>query len=412
MPEPRIVATGMGAITPLGLNVEDLWDGLVNGRSGIDYISHFDTSRFPVKVAAELKGFNPLDFMEPKLADRTLVPTQAAISAAKMAVESAQLDMSQEQPEKVGVVMATTLDLGAIVEGLETFNRVGPKRFDPLFIAKVAPHMPAALIGLLLKARGPNYVVNSACAGGNVVLGNAINHLRLGHADVMIAGGSDFLVSPLAVAGMGIMGALSKELNPSKASRPFDLHRNGFVYSEGAGVVVLETLEHAEKRDAPILAEVAGVGWSFDAYSETAPDANIQAVAMSNALKDAGISPDEVDYISAHGTSTKRNDVAETSAIKSVLKGRAYKVMVSSIKSMLGHMISAAGAVEAISSILSIKRGIIPPTINYETPDPECDLDYVPNKARYCNIDVCISNSFGIGGQNCCLVFRRLAEAK
>jgi 3-oxoacyl-[acyl-carrier-protein] synthase II len=412
MSEPRIVITGMGAITPLGLNVEDSWEGLISGRSGVDYISHFDASKYLVKVAAEVRGFNPYTFMEPKLVDRTALSTQFAIAAAKMAIDSAQLNMSQEQAERVGVITATTVPIDIVTSEVEILNRRGPTRIDPLFIAKAGPHMAAVHIGLLLKARGPNYEVNGACAGGNVALGSTINHIRLGHADVMIAGGSDFLVLPLPIASMGIMGALSRETDPSKASRPFDLYRNGFVYGEGAGMVVLETMEHAKRRNAPMLAEVAGMGWSFDAYSETAPDGDVQAIAISNALKDAEVNPEEVEYVSAHGTSTKHNDAAETKAIKAVLKDRAYRVMVSSIKSMVGHMVSAAGVVEAIASVLTINRGIIPPTINYETPDPECDLDYVPNEARYSRVNVCLSNSFGMGGQNCCLVFRRLDKAE
>jgi 3-oxoacyl-[acyl-carrier-protein] synthase II len=262
-------------------------------------------------------------------------------------------------------------------------------------------------VGMMIGAEGPNSCVNSLCASGADAIGTALNFIRLGYADVMIAGGSDATLEPTTIAGMAILGALSREPDPSKACRPFDLNRNGFVYGEGAGMVILETYQHAVRREAPILAEIAGAGWSFDAYDSTAPQMETEAIAMRVAIENAGIKPEEVDYINAHGTGTKLNDLSETEAIKKVFGDNAYRIPISSNKSMIGHTITAGGAIEAIASILTINKGIIPPTINYETPDPECDLDYVPNSPRRVEVNVCLSNSFGLGGENCCLVIKR-----
>jgi 3-oxoacyl-[acyl-carrier-protein] synthase II len=259
-------------------------------------------------------------------------------------------------------------------------------------------------------ANGPNISVNSLCASGTDAIGNALNHIHLGNADVMIAGGSDASLEPISIAGLNVLGALTREEDPAKACRPFDLNRSGFVYGEGAGMIVLESLEHAKKRGAPILAELASVAWSFDAYDSTAPFFETEALAISKALQNAGVKPEDTDYINAHGTSTKLNDVSETKAIKLVFKDYAYKVPISSSKSMFGHMIAAAGAVEAIVTVLAINNNLIPPTINYTTPDPECDLDYVPNKARPAQLNVCLKNSFGLGGQNCCMVIKRFRD--
>ena len=401
--------TGLGAITPLGLTVEDYWEGLINGRSGIGPITLFDASLYPVKVAAEVKGFEATNYMHIKRVDRTARCTQFAIAAAKMAVESARLDMSQEQPERVGVTIATSGMITLLTEQGEILKKRGPMRTDPLLISKIAASMVPAQVGLEIGAKGPNSSLNSACASGSDALGTALNHLRLGHADVMISGGAEANVSPIAIAITSIVGALSRNPDPRKASRPFDLKRDGFVFGEGAGIMILETYEHAQERGACILAELAGAGWSFDAYSETAPDAETQAVAMRMALQDAGIPPEEVDYINAHGTGTKLNDAAETKATKMVFGERAYKIPITSNKSMLGHLACAAGAVEAVAAVMTVKDGIIPPTINYETPDPDCDLDYVPNEARHQAVNVCLSNSFGMGGQNCSLIIKRVS---
>ncbi len=405
----KVVISGLGVITPLGLTVEDYWKGLINGRSGISPITLFDASSYPVKIAAEVKDFEPTNYMHIKRADRTARCSQFAIAAAKMALESARLDMSREQPEKVGVVIATSGMITMLVEQGEVLKKRGPMRIDPLLITKIAPSMVPAQVGLELGARGPNSSLNSACASGSDALGTALNHLRLGHAEVMIAGGAETNINPITIASTGRVGALSREANPQRACCPFDLNRSGFIFGEGAGIMVLETYEHAHRRGAPMRAELAGAGWSFDAYNETAPDAELQAVAMRMALQDAGISAEEVDYINAHGTGTKLNDAAETNAIKMVFGEKAYKVPISSNKSMIGHLACAAGAVEAVAVVMTISNGIIPPTINYETPDPDCDLDYVPNEARHQEINVCLSNSFGMGGQNCSLIIRRVS---
>ena len=405
----RVVITGLGAITPLGLTVTDYWQGLINGKSGIGLITLFDASAYPCKLAAEVKNFEPTDYMHIKRADRTERCTWFAIAATRMAIESAQVDMTKEKPEKVGVVIASTGMICMIADQGEVLKKRGPMRIDPLFISKIAPSMVTAQVGLEFGAKGPNTSLNSACASGSDALGTALNHLRLGHADVILAGGAEANISPIAVASTGRVGALSRETDPSKASRPFDLNRDGFVFGEGAGILILETYEHARERGAPILAELAGAGWSFDAYNETAPDAETQAIAMSMALQDAGVSPQDIDYINAHGTGTKLNDAAETRAIKIVFTEKAYKIPVSSNKSMIGHLACAAGAVEAVAAVMTIKEGIIPPTINYETPDPDCDLNYVPNRARQQPVNVCLSNSFGMGGQNCSLVITRFS---
>ena len=405
----RVVITGIGALTPLGLTVLDFWKGLVEGRCGIGAITLFDTSNFAIKVAAEVKGFKPENYMEVKRVDRTSRCIQFGIAASRLAMESAALEMRKEKSERVGVTIATSGQISLIVDNADTINNK-PNRVDPLLINKIAASMVPCQIGLELGARGPNTSINSACASGSDAIGTALNHLLLGRADVMIAGGADSNVNPLAIAATARVGALSKEPDPFKACRPFDLNRNGFVYGEGAGICILETLEHARNRGAEILAELAGAGWSYDAYNDVAPDPDMEATAMRMAIQDAQITPEAIDYINAHGTSTKLNDASETKAIKMVFGQRAYTIPVSSNKSMVGHIACAAGAVEAVASIMTIKEGIIPPTINYETPDPECDLDYVPNKARKQQVNACLSNSFGMGGQNCCIVIKKFIE--
>ena len=407
MTERRIVITGMGAITPLGLTVAEYWQGLIGGKSGIGPITLFDASKYQVKVAAEVKGFEPANYMDAKRVDRTGRCTQFALASARMALETAQLDMSREKPEKVGVIIATSGMMATLIEHGEILTN-GPNRIDPLLITKIAPSMVASQVGLAFGAKGPNTSINSACASGSDALGTALNHLRLGHAEVMLAGGSETNINHVSIATVGRVGALTRETDPRKASRPFDLNRSGFVFGEGAAMLVLETLEHAQKRGATILAELAGAGWSFDAFNDTAPDPEQQATAMKMALEDAGITPQDIDYINAHGTSTKLNDASETRAIKIALGDRAYKVPISSNKSMIGHLACAAGAVEAVAAVMTVREGIIPPTINYETIDPDCDLDYVPNKARQQRVNSCLSNSFGMGGQNCSIVICKL----
>jgi len=410
MNKRRVVITGIGAVTPLGLNVKEFWAGLSAGKSGIGYISYFDTSDYQVKVDAEVKDFDPAKYMDLKIVDRTPRSVHLAITAAKEAMEMARLDMAKEQAERVGLVTSTMIENDYIIKGFETLQKRGPRRGDPLFITKVSPAVVSSQIGMLIGAKGPNSSVNSLCASGTDAIGTALNHIRLGYADVMITGGSDASLEATAIAGLNMLGALSREADPANACRPFDLNRSGFVYGEGAGIIILESYEHAKKRGAPILAELAGVGWSFDAYDATAPQPETQAVAIDITLKDAGVKPEEVDYINAHGTSTKLNDSCETKAIKIVFGDSAYRIPISSNKSMVGHIIAAAGAVEAVASVLTMINGVIPPTINYKTPDPECDLDYVPNVARKAEVNVCLSNSFGLGGNNCCLVIKRLSE--
>jgi len=408
MSVPRVVVTGMGTINPLGSSVEGFWEGLVAGKSAIGPITRFDASNFRVKVYAEVNGFDPTKHMDSKVIDRTSRTIHFAIAAAKEAIQSAGLDIANENPERVGVIIATMIENGYIVKGTELFHKRGPRRGDPLFITKSSPSAASMQVGMLLGAKGPNSSVNSLCASGTDAIGAAANFIRLGYADVMIAGGSDASLEPVSIAGIDVLGALSHESDPAKASRPFDLNRNGFVYGEGAGLVVLEGCDHAMRRGAPILAEIAGAGWSFDAYDSTAPTPETEACAMRIALQNAGVNIDEVDYINAHGTSTKLNDACETKAIKMVFGENAYKIPISSTKSMIGHIITAAGVIETIASILVMDKGIIHPTINYETPDPECDLDYVPNVARQAQVNVCLKNSFGLGGENCCLVLKRL----
>jgi len=392
----------------LGLNVKEYWEGLAAGKSAIGPITHFDASKFRVKVDAEVHGFDATKYMDLKVVDRTSRTIQFAIAAAKEAVQAAGLDMARENPDRVGVTISTMTEQGYVIRGWELYLKTGPRRADPLFITKSTPSAASMQVGMMLGAKGPNSSVNSLCASGADAIGTAANFIRLGYADVMIAGGSDASLEPVGMAGIDQLGALSHESEPSKACRPFDLNRNGFVYAEGAGLLVLESYEHARRRGAPVLAEVAGAGWSFDAHDATAPAPEAEAYAMRTALQTARVKIEEVDYVNAHGTSTKLNDACETKAIKITFGEQAYKIPISSTKSMIGHSITAAGAIETIAAILVMNKGIIHPTINYETPDPACDLDYVPNVARPVQVNVCLKNSFGLGGENCCLVLRRV----
>lgn len=407
MSVPRVVVTGLGAVTCLGLNPPDFFQALIAGQSGVKALTRFDTKNYPIKVAAQIDDFDPLPWMDIKVVERNGRFVHFAIAATLQAVRQAQLDMIAERPERVGVLLATTGEVHRIGEGMEIIKTRGPRRIDPLFINRISPHMAPVQVGHILGAMGPNSSLNSACAGGSDAIGTALTRMRAGQADVMVAGGTDILITELSVAIMGILGALSKDPAPEGTPRPFDLTRNGFVAGEGCGVLLLETLEHARRRGATILCELAGTGLSFDAYSDTAPLAEGQALAINGALKDAGLKPEDVSYINAHGTGTRLNDSAETKAIKLALGNHAKRVPVSSNKSMIGHLAGAAGAVEAVASVMTILNGVIPPTINYKTPDPECDLDYVPNSARKADVRVCVSNSFGLGGQNASVLFKR-----
>jgi 3-oxoacyl-[acyl-carrier-protein] synthase II len=400
----------MGTVSPIGITCDVFWKNLIGGENGIAPITLFDTSDYPVKLAAEVKNFNPAEFMPLKRADRAGRCTQFAIAAMKEATEQAHLDMTRERPERVGVIIGTSGMVGELYYHSEVLRQRGPKRIDPLMAFKIGANMVPVQMAMVLGAKGPNASINSACATGSDAIGIALSHLRLGHAEVIVTGGADSNVGPIAIASTSVVGALSRQTDPAKASRPFDLERDGFVHGEGAGILILETYEHAVERGAPLLAEVAGAGWSYDATNDTAPDAEGQSIAMKGAMRDAGISPEEIDYINAHGTSTRLNDKAETDAIKIAVGRHAYDISISSNKSMIGHLACAAGAIEAVASILSLCHGIVPPTINYRTPDPECDLDYVPNTARRVKVETVLSNSFGMGGQNCCLILRKVGE--
>ncbi len=408
----RVVVTGYGLVTPLGIGSKEPWDNLINGVSGIDYITRFDTTTMKSKIAGEVKDFKVEDFIDSKDAKRMDLFTKFAMAAAKLALEMSGLEITEENAPRVGVLV------GAGLGGLETFERFhkrliqtnNPKKVSPFFIPMLISNMASGQIAIRSGAKGPSISISTACATGAHSIGYALRTIQYGDADVMITGGSEAAISPVSVSGFDAMRALAElKDDPKKASRPFDKERTGFVIAEGCGVIVLETLEHAKKRGAPIYGEIVGFGQSADAYHIAAPSPNGEGPSrcMASALKDAGISPEDIDYINAHGTSTPLNDIAETKAIKKVFGDYAYKVPISSNKSMMGHLLGAAGAVESIFTILTIKEGIIPPTINYEYPDPECDLDYVPNEAREADIRYALSNSFGFGGTNASLVFKR-----
>jgi 3-oxoacyl-[acyl-carrier-protein] synthase II len=402
----RVVVTGLGAVTPIGLNVEEYWQALLRGHNGVGPITLFDATLYPVKIAAEVKGFKPEKYLPLKRIDRTSRVTQMGLVAAQMALADAAWDPTAANAAEIGVAVATNGMLSLVAEYADTIkNR--PNRVDPLMITRIAPSMVPAQIGLEFKLKGPNTSLNSACASGSDAIGTALSHIQLGHCEVMLAGGAEAGVNNVALASIARVGALTRHPDPANACRPFDLQRSGFVIGEGAGILVLESLEHAQQRGARILAELAGAGWSFDAFNDTAPDADQQASAMLKAVADGGLRPDQIDYINAHGTSTPLNDATETLAIKKALGPRAYQVPISSNKSMIGHLAAAAGAVEAVAAVKTLQHGLLPPTINYATPDPACDLDYVPNQAREARVEACLSNSFGMGGQNCCLVFKK-----
>ena len=407
----RVVITGIGAVTPVGNDAETFWRNILAGKSGITRITHFDPSRHAVQVAGEIKGFDPLEVMDHKTARRSGRFAQIALKAAKEALVSARLEPDAELATEMGVVLASTGGVFEMGRQETIIDERGPNRVDPLLIPRLGPHMSAGRVGRQLGLRGPNTSINSACASATDALGHAFNMIRSGSADVLLAGGTEAIITPVAVATMGLMGALSKGYNdtPEKASRPFDAKRDGFVLGEGAGVLVLESEEHALERGATILAEYIGQGWSFDAADDAAPDAEGQSLALKRALQTAEVAPEEIDWINAHGTGTPYNDKSETAAIKLAFGEAAYDVPVSSIKSMVGHSAAAAGGVEAVASVLAIRDNKIPPTINYEFPDPECDLDYVPNALREAKVDTVLSSSFGMGGQNATLIFRRWA---
>ena len=411
----RVVVTGMGALTPLGNDVEAFWQGCVEGRSGIDWITLFDNSAYPVKVDGEVRGFDPQDYMDRKEARRMARFSQLSVAAARMAIEDAGLKLEGEDRARIGVFLGN--GNGGFPEddqAMRTIIEKGGNRLDPFFMSKTLPNIAAAQVAMQFGLKGYNNTVTTACAASTQAIGDALDVIRLGRADVMVAGGGEAGICELGLAGFHIMKALSTRADdPKKASRPFDAGRDGFVCAEGAGILILETLAHAQRRGARVLAELAGYGASSDAYHVVAPcvDGEGAQRAMRLAIEDAGLTPDDIDYINAHGTSTPANDASETIAIKGVFGERAYQVPVSSTKSMIGHALGASGAIESIACLKTMETGIIPPTINYETPDPECDLDYVPNRARKVDgVRYVLKNSFGFGGQNACLVFKRWEE--
>jgi len=408
----RVVITGLGAVTPLATGVEESWQRLCQGKSGVARITKFDSSGFNVQIAAELKDFHPEDFLDKKKIRRTDPFIQYALVAARLAIHDAGLTINGDNTSRVGVVLGSCAGgLNMFGANLLTLRDEGPERVSPFFIPGFLPNMAVGEISMEFGIRGPSKCVVTACATGSNCIGDALRLIQYDEADAMIAGGSDAYVIPIAVAGFDKMRALSRRNNePEKASRPFDKDRDGFVIGEGAGVVILEEIESAARRGAKIYAELIGYGSNIDSFHITDPDWENQARCLELALSDAAISPGDVEYINAHGTSTISNDVSETKAIKAALGEHGKKVPISSNKSMFGHLLGAAGAVEAIFTVLTMRDGIIPPTINYDTPDPECDLDYVPNIARKAKVSIALSNSFGFGGINATLVFRKFKE--
>jgi len=409
----RVVITGLGAVTPLATGVEESWRKLCQGKSGVARITKFDPSAFNVQIAAELKDFHPEDFLDKKKIRRTDPFIQYALVAARMAIDDAGLVISDNNASRVGVVLGSCAG-GMTMYGKNLFalRDEGADKVSPFFIPGFIANMAAGEVSMAFGARGPSKCVVTACATGNNCIGDAFRLIQYDEADAMIAGGSDAYILPIAIAGFDKMRTLSRRNNePEKASRPFDKDRDGFIIGEGAGVVILEEMESAVRRGAKIYAELAGYGSNIDSFHITEPDWENQARCLKLALSDAAISPSDVDYINAHGTSTVLNDLSETKAIKAALGEQSKKVPISSNKSMFGHLLGAAGAVEAIFTILTIRDGIIPPTINYDTPDPECDLDYVPNIARKAQVKIALSNSFGFGGVNATLVFRKFEES-
>lgn len=407
----RVVITGVGLVTPLGVGINNVWEQILGGKSGIAPITRFDSAQHETKIAGEVKDFKAEEYVSHKETKRMDLFIQYALAATKIAIQDSGIDMTKEDAERAGVIVGT--GLGGLPT-LEKYHSIylerGPGRISPFFIPMLIANEAPGHIAIQHGMKGPNMSIVTACATGAHSIGEACRVIQYGDADIMVAGGCEANLTPLTVGGFNAMKALStRNDEPERASRPFDKDRDGFVVAEGAGIVILEELEHAQKRGATIYGELAGYGYNGDAYHITAPcpdgDGFIRCINM--ALRDAGLGPDDIDHVNAHGTSTDLNDQTESLAIKKVFGERAYKIPISSTKSMTGHLLGAAGAIEAIFTLLAIRDQICPPTINYETPDPDCDLDYVPNKARQHKIDAAISNSFGFGGTNCVLAFRR-----
>ena len=410
--QTRVVVTGIGTVNPLGKNVEEYWHGLIEGRSGASLIERFPSDKLTTKFACQVNNWDPKEFIEPKAAKRMARFSQMAVAASGMALADSGINLAAEDNFRVGVAMGT--GIGAfddMTEGAYTFLSKG--RLNPLYAPTIIPNMAGASVAMQFHLRGPNTTVTTACAASTQTLGDATRMIQHGDADVMLAGGTEASLCEVGIASFNAIRALStRNEAPEKASRPFDRDRDGFVPGEGAGTLILESLEHAINRGARIYGEVLGYATTNDAFHQVAPDETGEAPARAviNAIKDAGLEPSDIDYVNAHGTSTQLNDAGETKALKIALGEHAYKVAISSTKSMIGHLLGAAGAVEAIATLLTINRGIIHPTINYETPDPECDLDYVPNTARRKDVRIAISNGFGFGGHNAVVVLAKYEE--
>ena len=410
----RVVATGMGCISPVGNNVAQTWESILAGKSGAAMITHFDASKHKTRFAAEVKGFDPLPLFGPRETRKMDRFTQFAVAVAMEALEQAGLKIDESNRDRVGVVIGTGIGgIGTLVEQIEVMRERGPERVSPFLVPMMISDSAAGMLAIRFGARGPNMALATACASGNNAIGEAVEMIRRGAADVMIAGASEAALVPVAMAGMNVMTALStRNEDPQAASRPFDKERDGFLMGEGAGMLVLESLEHAQARGASILCELTGYGTTDDAHHISAPAENGAgaAIAMKLAIEDANLDIGDIGYINAHGTSTPLNDKSETAAIKTVFGEQAYNVPVSSTKSMTGHLLGASGAIEAVFCIMAIRDEILPPTINYRTPDPECDLDYVPNQPRKAAPRHVMSNSFGFGGHNATLIFSRFDE--
>jgi 3-oxoacyl-[acyl-carrier-protein] synthase II len=410
----RVVATGLGMVTPLGTGVDKNWESVCEGRSGIGPITKFDASDFSAQIAGEVTDFRSEDFMAKQEIRRFDIFIHYAIASARMALEDAKLRIDEKNASRVGCVTGTGLGGLAMLEHYHSvLMEKGPKRISPFFIPGIIANMVPGQIAIEFGAKGPNLSIETACAASAHAVGEAYRFIREGISDAVITGGSEAVITPLALGGFCSMRALStRNHEPERASRPFEMDRDGFVMGEGSGILVLEELEHALDRGAPIYGEVIGFGLSGDAYHVSAPEPEGEGAisCMQAALTDAGIPPERIEYINAHGTSTKLNDLSENKAIKAVFKEHAYRLAVSSTKSVTGHLLGGAGGIESIFSLLALKNGVLPPTANYETPDPECDLDYVPNTARKVPIQTAMSNSFGFGGTNATLIFRAFSN--
>lgn len=413
MKKNRVVITGLGAVTPLGNDIDSTWGKIIRGESGVDVLTKFEEGTFPATVAAEAKEFDTSKYMDSKDARKMDRFTQFAVASAMMAVENANLTIDETNAARVGVWIGSGIGgMGTFEQQFRTYEKRGYRRVSPFFVPMLIPDMAAGQVSIKLGAKGVNSCSVTACASGANSIGDAFKVIERGDADAMITGGAEAPITEMSFAGFCSAKALSTNPDPKTASRPFDKNRDGFVMGEGAGILILESLESAEKRGATILAEIVGYGSTGDAHHVTAPAPQGEGAvrAMQEALKDAGLEPTDVSYLNAHGTSTGLNDQFETMAAKSVFGDYAYKLPISSTKSMTGHLLGAAGGIEAIFSVLAIQEGIIPATINYETPDPECDLDYVVNEARHTDVSVVMSNSLGFGGHNASLVFKRFEK--